>query len=129
MRLLKALRKKNEAIKLQNLEIKEAETKAMIASQVKSQFLSMMSHEIRTPLNAINSVVYLLDTHDINDTLKKHIEVLKSSTQHLVSLVDDILDLSKIESGKLAIENVSFDVARLCRNILTCFKQKQMRKD
>lgn len=129
MRLLKALRKKNEEIKLQNLEIKEAETKAMIASQAKSQFLSMMSHEIRTPLNAINSVVYLLDTHDINDTQKKHIEVLKSSTQHLVSLVDDILDLSKIESGKLAIENVSFDVARLCRNIFDLFQAKANEKE
>lgn len=122
MRLLKALRKKNEEIKLQNIAIKEAETKAIIASQAKSQFLSMMSHEIRTPLNAINSVIYLLDTHDISDIQKKHIEVLKSSTKHLISLVDDILDLSKIESGKLQLEKVSFDVVKLCHSIFDLFQ-------
>lgn len=113
-RLNKQLSQKQEDLIL-------AKTKAENSSQVKSKFLSVMSHEIRTPLNAIIGVTDLLRL-EINPTLmKENLQVLKSSSQTLLNLINDILDLSKLEFGKSSINAHSFEIRELIDKIKAPF--------
>ena len=79
------------------------------ANQTKSQFLANMSHEIRTPLNGIVGFTDLLRSSNLNSEQSEFIEIIEKSSENLLSVIDDILDLSKIESEKIDIENVEFD--------------------
>ncbi|MFO1398424.1 MAG: ATP-binding protein [Burkholderiales bacterium] len=90
--------------------IHEARQKAEEANKAKSSFLANMSHEIRTPLNGIVGVVDLFRTTDLTAQQQELVQLLRHSTTVLRSLVDDVLDISKIESGRLAIEVSSFDL-------------------
>jgi PAS domain S-box-containing protein len=90
------------------ISLREALQKARAASQAKSQFLANMSHEIRTPMNAVIGLAYLLERTRLNaeqaDTLSK----IKLSSQSLLSIINDVLDLSKIEASEMQIEQVPF---------------------
>jgi len=85
-------------------ELKKAHEQAKEASKAKSVFLANMSHEIRTPLNGIVGFVDLLASKERDPEHKKYIEIIKSSSIHLLHIIDDILDLSKVESGKLELD-------------------------
>jgi PAS domain S-box-containing protein len=85
------------------------------ATLVKSQFLAMMSHEIRTPLNAILGAQELLANTDLAATQKFYLKMAVDAGNNLLLLVNDILDLTKVESGKLALENSDFDVVKLVK--------------
>lgn len=93
------------------IDIQEMAYKAEEANQAKSAFLSNMSHEIRTPMNAVIGMSEILEELIQDPQQKKYLEILKNNGKHLLSLVNDILDLSKIESGK--IELIEEDVC-LC---------------
>lgn len=80
------------------------------ATQAKSIFLATMSHELRTPMNGIQGMLYLLGRSDLNEKQKQHIEVASNSAKGLLVLIDDILDLSKIEAGKYTIDHSHFYV-------------------
>jgi len=82
----------------------EARREAELANQAKSDFLSSMSHEIRTPLNAIVGMSDLLDEAQLSLEHKRYLEILRSASESLLSLVNDILDVSKIEAGKVELE-------------------------
>ena len=82
---------------------------AQHSSQQKSLFLANMSHEIRTPLNAIVGFISLLDEEETDPKKRSYLKVVRSASDSLLQIIDDILDLSKIESGKLEIEAVDFD--------------------
>lgn len=90
--------------------IHEARQKAEEANMAKSSFLANMSHEIRTPLNGIVGVVDLFKTTELTAHQQELVQLLRHSTTVLRSLVDDVLDISKIESGRLAIEVSNFDL-------------------
>ena len=79
------------------------------ANQTKSQFLANMSHEIRTPLNGIVGFTDLLKSSDLDSEQSEFVHIIEKSSENLLSVIDDILDLSKIESEKIDIENVEFD--------------------
>ena len=84
----------------------------------KSRFLSIMSHEMRTPLNTILGITELLEETELNAEQRHYIHVLNTAGESLLDIVNDILDLSKIEAGRLSLEHVDFDMRDLIRNIM-----------
>lgn len=108
-------------------ELRAEKDTAVMASMAKSQFLSQMSHEIRTPLNAIVGMSEMLLQSELEQDTKNYAEVLHDASQNLLRLVNDILDLSKIESGKLELEQEPFDLKELLVDCikLTSFKASE----
>lgn len=99
------------------------------ASQAKSQFLSTMSHEIRTPLNAVIGLSHFLLNEEPKSTQRKDLETLHFSANHLLSLVNDILDYSKLESGKISFAQEEFDLEKLCKDLHQAFKLEADKKE
>ncbi len=93
--------------------VEERTQKAEAANRAKSSFLANMSHEIRTPLNAITGMVHLLLRDAADAQARSRLQTVDEAARHLLSLVDDVLDLSKIESGKLTLEDIDFELDAL----------------
>ncbi len=110
----KELSERNIVIELkveeQTRELALARDKALEGSRMKSDFLASMSHEIRTPLTAIIGMAELLSDTTLSDDQKKYVKVFRKAGDTLLSLVNDILDLSKIEAQQLVLENIQFDL-------------------
>jgi PAS domain S-box-containing protein len=120
-----ALRDTNEQLLLTNAQLARA-------TRLKDEFLANMSHELRTPLNAIlgMSEVLLEEVYaPLTDRQKKALTTIKKSGRHLLELINDILDLSKIESGKVELELQSVSVSHLCDSSLTFVKQQANQKN
>jgi PAS domain S-box-containing protein len=96
----------------------ESKQQAEIASRLKSAFLANMSHEIRTPLNAIIGFGELMENTSLDYVQKDYIGVIKDSGQILLVLINDILDLSKIEAGEMHLEVIDFDLEYLVHSVL-----------
>lgn len=108
-------------------ELKRAKEGAESASQVKSQFLASMSHEFRTPLNAIIGFSEILEDQtfgQLNEKQTKHVDNILQSGQHLLQMINDVLDLSKIEAGKLELELSRLDISELVENSLITIREK-----
>ena len=91
----------------------EAEAKALEASQAKSAFLAMMSHELRTPMNGVLGLAHALRGTKLDAQQAAYLEMIEASGHGLMTILNDILDLSKIEAGKLALEVAPFDIRKL----------------
>jgi signal transduction histidine kinase/CheY-like chemotaxis protein len=111
----------NETIVRLNKEIERA-------TQAKSEFLATMSHEIRTPLNAILGMADLLAETDLSDGQKKYVEVFQRAGSNLLTLINDILDLSKVEAGQLELEETEFDLRELIETVLELTKARSASK-
>lgn len=108
----------------QNLELKNqaltnAKEKLEIALKAKSTFLSMMSHEIRSPLHAILGNINLLLEESPRNDQEEPLNILKFTGETLLSIINDILDFSKLEAGKVQLENISFNLRDLVKNIVS----------
>ncbi len=103
------------------LELKE---EAIAASRAKSNFLANMSHEIRTPMNAIIGFIDILEQSGLTDTQKEYVAIIKDSAQLLLSLINDILDISKIEAGKMDFEYIEFDLFILVESVSKIISSK-----
>lgn len=112
----------------QRVDLEKAREKAEAANQAKSEFLATMSHEIRTPLNVILGIATLMQSTSLNDRQKELMSVLNTNATVLLGLVNDILDLSRVESGQMALEIGHFDVQELLNNMHGMFKMHAARK-
>lgn len=116
--------KRTKELSLVNRELLQAKEKAEAANNAKSDFLANMSHEIRTPMNAVLGFTQILSAKE-NDPLKKHyIENISASGNALLNLINDILDLSKIEAGKLELQYNAVSIHLLLQEMLTVFEHK-----
>ena len=98
-------------------QLSEALTRAEAAAQAKSAFLANMSHEIRTPLNAITGFAHLLQRSPLNEDQHDKLRKLLDSAKHLLAVINDILDLSKIEAGKMTLRDQDFELTRVIESV------------
>ena len=104
------------------VELSTAKEKAEVANRAKSSFIANMSHELRTPLNAILGFAQLMTrSRNLPPHDRRHLSIINTSGEHLLSLINNILDLAKIESEYIALEPVSFDLYRLLQDLRQMF--------
>lgn len=110
-------------------ETSKAKDLAIKAAQAKSNFLAIVSHEIRTPMNSIIGMSELLLTSELNENQKRYANAVSRAGESLLTLINDILDLSKIESDKIELENQEFDFHALIEELLFLFSVRASEKD
>ncbi len=112
-------------IEKRNIALAQTRDQAMAASQAKTTFLANMSHELRTPLNGILGYAQiLLQDEDLKETYKEGLEVIQRSGEYLLTLINDILDLSKVEAGKIELDPANFHLGGFIKEIAELFKMR-----
>jgi PAS domain S-box-containing protein len=118
----------NLAFGLQTLRARRERAAALAASQAKSAFLTHMSHEIRTPMNAIVGMAHLMRSDGVTPRQAGQLEKIGVAAEHLMHIINDILDLSKIEAGKLTLEDTDIAIEALLGNIASILSQSTHEK-
>jgi PAS domain S-box-containing protein len=129
-RVEKALSARTDELEVSNKEIEKAKIVAEKANKSKTDFLANMSHEIRTPLTSIigfSELLYDETNGPLNDNQKKYLGYVTSSGQHLLSLINDILDLSKVEAGKMEMLPTRFSMSDLLKNSFSFIAEKALK--
>jgi len=119
---------RTQEIEALNCRLADKAADADAASQAKSAFLANMSHEIRTPLNAIAGMIHLLRRDGLTPRQTDRLDKIDAAGQHLIALINDILDLSKIEADKLILENIPFHVSALLGDVLSMLSDRARAK-
>jgi signal transduction histidine kinase/DNA-binding NarL/FixJ family response regulator/HPt (histidine-containing phosphotransfer) domain-containing protein len=117
MRDIQELQDRRRESDERNRELEVQTRAAQVASEAKSRFLASMSHEIRTPMNAIIGMSDLMRTDNLDETQKSFFEDIKKMSRTLLQIINDILDISKIEMGKMELYPVHFDLRELYDNL------------
>lgn len=116
------------ARKEHELALSQAKKLAEDAARIKSDFLANMSHEIRTPMNAIMGMLHLLGKTELNARQREYLNKTQFSSRHLLGIINDVLDLSKIEAGKLKVERISFERDRMLDDVLGLVAERAAEK-
>lgn len=127
--LTKDVTENAEYMRKQNMMLQSALKQAKDANKAKSEFISIMSHEIRTPLNAIIGLSGSVLSETISEDNREDIENINSASNNLLEVVDGILDISKIESGVIALEEKEYSVSKFFKDILTVSKERLEKED
>ena len=110
-------------------ELEQTKEKALEASRIKSDFLASMSHEIRTPLNSIIGLTEVISRYTKNEKAAEYIKTLKKSSKHLLTLVNDVLDFSKIEQGIVDVHEVTYSLKSLIKDVLGIIRPRLEEKE
>jgi two-component system, sensor histidine kinase len=111
--LLADLQNNDEHLRRTLNELTAAKDAAEEANVMKSQFLANMSHEIRTPLNGVLAMAQVMAMHPLSEPQSQHLQVIRDSGEALLAVLNDLLDLSKIEAGRLELESAPFDISEI----------------
>ncbi|MCU3736970.1 two-component sensor histidine kinase BarA [Enterobacter hormaechei subsp. steigerwaltii] len=113
------LRETLEQMEIQNVELDLAKKRAQEAARIKSEFLANMSHELRTPLNGVIGFTRLTLKSELNPTQRDHLHTIERSANNLLTIINDVLDFSKLEAGKLILESIPFPLRSTLDDVVT----------
>jgi signal transduction histidine kinase/ActR/RegA family two-component response regulator len=126
--LLRKLNVNDQALRQTLGDLMEARDAAEAANVLKSQFLANMSHEIRTPLNGVLAMAQIMDMGDLSPVQRERLDVVRQSGEALLAILNDVLDLSKIEAGKMELEMADLDLADLAKHVEAAYAEPAARK-
>lgn len=128
VRSQREVKKKNRELEAYQKELIKAKELAEQGKRIKENFLANMSHELRTPINGIIGIAHLLEKTDLSDEQKEMINLLEISSNSLLGVINDILDLSKIEAGKFRITRTETDLPGLCHAVVNLLRIRAKEK-
>jgi signal transduction histidine kinase len=126
--LLRKLKVNDRTLRRTMGELVEARDAAEAANVLKSQFLANMSHEIRTPLNGVLAMAQIMDMGELADVQRERLDVVRQSGEALLAILNDVLDLSKIEAGKMELEIAEMDLGDLAKHVQAAYSETAARK-
>ncbi len=124
-----ALRNTVKKLEQKNRELDQANHEAILAGKSKAIFFATMSHEIRTPVNAIIGFTNLLKRQNTEELRLEYISIIDQSAVHLLSIIDDILNFSHLDSGNIELENIEYDIRQCCDDVATMNSSSAHKKE